>query len=145
MIGDARAIGSHRKSRYLAQYDKQELTIDTPYGARRVKGQVDATEIEISIIDPFAALWLITSSSGSISSDARGCHHGNKDGLPYIPTVRHNPPCPALGFLETISSDARPVFSMHVGIELTDGLQKYVFRAELDALVQHVQPRRGDV
>ena len=48
-------------------------------------------------------------------------------------------------FPETISSDARPVFSMHVGIELTDGLQKYVFRAGLDALVQYVQPRRGDV
>ena len=127
MIGDARAIGSHRKSRYLAQYDKQDLTIDTPYGARRVKGQVDATEIEISIIEPFAALWLITSSSGRISSDARVFHHGNKDGLPYIQTVRHNPRC------------------MHVGIELTDGLQTYVFRAELDALVQYVQPWCGDV
>ena len=60
MIGDARAIGSHRKNRYLAQYDKQDLTIDTPYGIRLVKRQVDATEIEISIIDAFAALWLIT-------------------------------------------------------------------------------------
>ena len=69
--------------------------------------------VEISIIDPFSALWMIT--------------------------------CPALGFLETIISDARPVFSMHVGKELTDGLQKYVFRAELDALVQYVQPWCGDV
>ena len=69
--------------------------------------------VEISIIDPFSALWMIT--------------------------------CPAFGFLETIISDARPVFSMHIGKELTDGLEKYVFRAELDALVQHVQPMRGDV
>ena len=53
--------------------------------------------------------------------------------------------CPALGFLETIISDARPVFSMHVGKELTDGLEKYVFRAELDALVRHFQLIRGDV
>ena len=60
--------------------------------------------VEISIIDPFSALWMIT--------------------------------CPAFGFLETIISDARPVFSMHIGKELTDGLEKYVFRAELDALVQ---------
>ena len=76
MIGDARAIGSHRKSRYLAKYDKQDLTTDTRYGvfARRVKVQVDETEIEISIIDPFAALWLITSSRGRISSDAGGCY-----------------------------------------------------------------------
>ena len=95
MIGDARAIGSHRKNRYLFQYDKQDLTIDTPYGFRLVKRQVVATEIEISIIDAFAALWMIT--------------------------------CPALGFLETIISDARPAFSMHVGKELTDGLEKYVF------------------
>ena len=69
--------------------------------------------VEISIIDPFSALWMIT--------------------------------CPAFGFLETIISDARPVFSMHVGKELTDGLEKYVFRAELDALVQYVQPWCGDV
>ena len=69
--------------------------------------------VDISISDPFAALWMIT--------------------------------CPAFGFLETIISDARPVFSMHVGKELTDGLEKYVFRAELDALVQYVQPGRGDV
>ena len=100
MIGDARAIGSHRKNRYLAQYDKQDLTIDMPYGARRVKRQVDATEIEISIIDPFAALSRVR-----------------------------------LWVSLTIRSDARPVFSMHVGIALTDGLQTYVFRAELDALV----------
>ena len=53
--------------------------------------------------------------------------------------------CPAFGFLETIISDARPVFSMHIGKELTDGLEKYVFRAELDALVQHSQLIRGDV
>ena len=45
MIGDARAIGSHRKNRHLAQYDKQDLTIDTPYGVvtRRVKVTVDDT------------------------------------------------------------------------------------------------------
>ena len=60
--------------------------------------------VEISIIDPFSALWMIT--------------------------------CPAFVFLETLISDARPVFSMHIGKELTDGLEKYVFRAELDALVQ---------
>ena len=99
----------------MANYNKQDLTIDTPYGVvtRRVKVTVDDTEVEISIIDPFAALWMIT--------------------------------CPALGFLETIISDARPVFSMHIGKELTDGLEKYVFRAELDALVQYVQPWCGDV
>ena len=48
-------------------------------------------------------------------------------------------------FPETITSPDRPVFSMNLGIELTDGLEKYVFRAELDSLVQHFQPRRGDV
>lgn len=48
-------------------------------------------------------------------------------------------------FPETITSPTRPVFSMNLGIELTDGLEKYVFRAELDALVQHFQPMRGDV
>ena len=99
----------------MANYNKQDLTIDTPYGVvtRRVKVTVDDTEVEISIIGPFAALWIIT--------------------------------CQALGFLETIISDASPVFSMHVGKELTDGLEKYVFRAELDAMVQHFQLIRGDV
>ena len=72
MIGDV--IGTQRISRYLTKYDKNDLTTDTPYGvlSRRVKVQVDETEIEITIIDPFAALWLITSSSGRISSDAGG-------------------------------------------------------------------------
>ena len=69
--------------------------------------------VDISISDPFAALWMIT--------------------------------CPVFGFLETIISDARPVFSMHVGKALTDGLDKYVFRAELDTLVRHFQLIRGDV
>ena len=114
-MGDGQTIGTQRISRHLANYNKPDLTIDTPYVVvtRRVKVTVDDTEVEISIIDPFAALWMIT--------------------------------CPALGFLETIISDARPVFSMHVGKELTDGLEKYVFRAELDALVQHSQLIRGDV
>ena len=85
MIGDAQTIGTQRISRYLANYDKQDLTTDTPYGVvtRRVKVQVDETDVEISIIDPFAALWLITSSRGKISSTS-----GGVDGLPYIPT-RH--------------------------------------------------------
>jgi hypothetical protein len=48
-------------------------------------------------------------------------------------------------FPETIVNATRPVFSMKLGIELTDGMEKYMFRAELDALVQHFQPRRGDV
>ena len=48
-------------------------------------------------------------------------------------------------FPETIVNATRPVFSMKLGIELTDGVEKYIFRAELDALVQHFQPRRGDV
>ena len=48
-------------------------------------------------------------------------------------------------FPETIINPTRPVFSMKLGIELTDGVEKYMFRAELDALVQHFQPRRGDV
>ena len=108
MIGDGQTM-------HLANYNKPALTIDTPYGVvtRRVKVTVDETGVEISIIDPFVALWMIT--------------------------------CPALGFLETIISDARPVWSMHVGKELTDGLERYVFRAELDALVQYVQPWCGDV
>ena len=37
------------------------------------------------------------------------------------------------------------LFSMRVGIQLTDGFEKYLFRADLDALVQHFQPRRGEV
>ena len=48
-------------------------------------------------------------------------------------------------FPETIINPTRPVFSMKLGIELTDGLQNYVFRAELDSLVQHFQLIRGDV
>ena len=48
-------------------------------------------------------------------------------------------------FPETLTSDARPLFSMKLGIQLRDGLQNYVFRAELDSLVQHFQLIRGDV
>ena len=48
-------------------------------------------------------------------------------------------------FPEELTSLARPQFSMKLGIELTDGLQNYVFRAELDSLVQHFQLIRGDV
>ena len=48
-------------------------------------------------------------------------------------------------FPEELASLARPQFSMKLGIELSDGLQNYVFRAELDSLVQHFQLIRGDV
>ena len=48
-------------------------------------------------------------------------------------------------FPEDLTSLARPQFSMKVGIELHDGMEKYVFRAELDSLVQHFQLIRGDV
>ena len=115
MIGDGKTIGTQRIKKYLATFDKADLTTQTPYGVitRPVTVTVDDTEVDMTIIDPFAALWMIT--------------------------------CPAFGFLETIISDARPAFSMHVGKELTDGLEKYVFRAELDALVRHFQLIRGDV
>ena len=85
MIGGAQTIGTQRISRYLAKFDKNELTADTPYGVltRRVKVQVDETDVEVTIIDPFAALWLITSARGKISSSS-----GGVDCLPYIPT-RH--------------------------------------------------------
>ena len=85
MIGDARTIGTQRISRYLTKYDKNELTSDTPFGvlSRRVTVVVDETEIEVTVIDPFAALWLITSSRGKISSTS-----GGVGGLPYIYT-RH--------------------------------------------------------
>ena len=61
---------------HLANYNKPALTIDTPYGvvARRVKVTVDDTEVEMTIIDPFAALWLITSSRPKISSDTGWCY-----------------------------------------------------------------------
>ena len=48
-------------------------------------------------------------------------------------------------FPEELTSHARPHFSMKLGIQLSDGLQNYVFRAELDSLVQHFQLIRGDV
>ena len=85
MIGDNRTIGTQSISRYLTKYDKDELTSDTPFGviSRRVTVVVDETEIEVTVIDPFAALWLITSSRGKISSTS-----GGVDGLPYMPT-RH--------------------------------------------------------
>ena len=76
MIGDGQTIGTQRISRYLATYDKQELTTQTPYGVitRRVTVTVDDTEVEMTIIDPFAALWLITSSRPKISSDTGWCY-----------------------------------------------------------------------
>ena len=85
MIGDGQTIGTQRISWYLTKYDKNELTSDTPFGvlSRRVTVVVDETEIEVTVIDPFAALWLITSSRGKISSTS-----GGVDGLPYIYT-RH--------------------------------------------------------
>ena len=45
MIGDGQTIGTQRISRHLANYNKQDLTIDTPYGVvtRRVKVTVDDT------------------------------------------------------------------------------------------------------
>ena len=45
MIGDGQTIGTQRISRHLANYNKQDLTIDTPYGVvtRRVKVAVDDT------------------------------------------------------------------------------------------------------
>ena len=96
MIGGAQTIGTQRISRYLAKFDKNELTADTPYGVltRRLTVKVDDTDVEVTIIDPFAALWLITSARGKISSSL-----GGVDCLPYIPTrhIRHNPSCPALG------------------------------------------------
>ena len=91
----------------MANYNKQDLTIDTPYGVvtRRVKVTVDDT------------------------GRSRDIDHRSIRG-----TVDDH-----------VSSFGRPVFSIHVGKELTDGLEKYVFRAELDALVQHFQLIRGDV
>ena len=85
MIGTNRTIGTQRISKYLTKFDKNLLNSDTPYGVitRRVTVVVDETEIEITVIDPFAALWLITSSRGKISSTS-----GGVDGLPYIHT-RH--------------------------------------------------------
>ena len=85
MIGDNRTIGTQRISKHLAKYDKAELTYNTPFGVltRRVTVVVDATDIEVTVIDPFAALWLITSSRGKISSTS-----GGVGGLPYIYT-RH--------------------------------------------------------
>ena len=76
MIGDGQTIGTQRISRYLANYDKQELTTDTPYGVitRRVTVTVDDIEVEMTIIDPFAALWLITASRPKVSSDTEGCY-----------------------------------------------------------------------
>ena len=76
MIGDGQTIGTQRISKYLATYDKQELTTQTPYGVitRRVTVTVDDTEVEMTIIDPFAALWLITSARPKISSDTGWCY-----------------------------------------------------------------------
>ena len=81
MIGGGQTIGTQRISRYLAKFDKNELTADTPYGVltRRLTVKVDDTDVEVTIIDPFAALWLITSARGKISSSysfRRGWHRG---------------------------------------------------------------------
>ena len=75
MIGDGQTIGTQRISRHLANYNKQDLTIDTPYGVvtRRVKVTVDDTEVEISIIDPFAALWMITCPALGFLDDHKRC------------------------------------------------------------------------
>ena len=48
-------------------------------------------------------------------------------------------------FPEELTSLARPLFSMKLGVELSDGFENYLFRAELDSLVQHFQLIRGDV
>ena len=76
MIGDGQTIGTQCISRYLAVNDKKELTTQTPYGVitRRVKVTADGTEVEMTIIDPFAALWVITSARPAISSDTGWCY-----------------------------------------------------------------------
>ena len=76
MIGDGQTISTQRISRHLATYDKQELTTKTPYGVitRLVTVTVDDTEVVMTITDPFAALWLITSARPKISSDTGWCY-----------------------------------------------------------------------
>ena len=76
MIGDGQTTGTQRIKKYLATFDKADLTTQTPYGVitRRVTVKVDDTEVVMTITDPFAALWLITSARPKISSDTGWCY-----------------------------------------------------------------------
>ena len=87
MIGDGKTIGTQRIKKYLATFDKADLTTQTPYGVitRRVTVTVDDTEVDMTIIDPFAALWLITSARPKISSDTGWGYQS----CPTIHTVHH--------------------------------------------------------
>ena len=72
-------VAARLSARSRASSDKHatyELTTKTPYGVitRRVTVKVDDTEVVMTITDPFAALWLITSARPKISSDTGWCY-----------------------------------------------------------------------